>query len=136
MGLLQDKVAVITGGTRGLGLAIAQAYAKEGATVVVSSRHQAAVDPLAEALGDARGADFDRERRLPEVLVGVEVDVGPNERRDRRPEQDGGAADLGREEVAQGALEAARPGRVAAESGPRRGVVHPGSLASPGTLPR
>ncbi len=43
MGLLDGKVAVITGSTRGLGLAIAQAYAREGASVVVSSRSDEAV---------------------------------------------------------------------------------------------
>jgi len=41
---LQDKVIVITGSTRGLGLAIARACAAEGAQVVVSSRSADAVD--------------------------------------------------------------------------------------------
>lgn len=35
---LQGKIAVITGSTRGLGLAMAKAYAREGAAVVISSR--------------------------------------------------------------------------------------------------
>jgi glucose 1-dehydrogenase len=43
MGMLDEKVAVITGSTRGLGLAIAQAYAAEGAAVVISSRSAEAV---------------------------------------------------------------------------------------------
>lgn len=41
---LADKVVVITGSTRGIGLAIAQACAERGARVVISSRSQAAVD--------------------------------------------------------------------------------------------
>jgi 2,3-dihydroxy-2,3-dihydrophenylpropionate dehydrogenase len=38
MGQLDGRVAVITGGGRGIGEAIALRYAVEGATVVVSSR--------------------------------------------------------------------------------------------------
>ena len=50
MGLLQNKVAVITGSTRGLGLAIAVAYAQEGAAVVISSRTAPAVHTNVERL--------------------------------------------------------------------------------------
>ena len=49
-GILQNKVAVITGGSRGLGYAIAQAYAKEGASVVIASRTQKAVDQAVRKL--------------------------------------------------------------------------------------
>ena len=44
MGLLEGKAAVITGSSRGLGLAIAQAYAEQGAAVVLSARTLQTVD--------------------------------------------------------------------------------------------
>lgn len=46
MKTLENKVAVITGSTRGLGLAIAGAYAAEGAAVVIAGRTQATVDAV------------------------------------------------------------------------------------------
>jgi NAD(P)-dependent dehydrogenase (short-subunit alcohol dehydrogenase family) len=47
---LESKVAVITGGTRGLGLAMAQAYAREGAAVVIASRSVHSVDQAVHLL--------------------------------------------------------------------------------------
>jgi glucose 1-dehydrogenase len=58
MGVLQNKVAVITGSTRGLGFAIAQAYAREGAAVLIASRSAKSVEQAIELLKD-RGAQAD-----------------------------------------------------------------------------
>ncbi len=50
---LTDKVAIITGASKGIGKAIAHALGAHGAKVVVSSRNQEAVDEVAVELGSA-----------------------------------------------------------------------------------
>ena len=45
---LKDKVIVVTGSTRGIGRAIAKACAKEGARIVICSRHESAVKETCE----------------------------------------------------------------------------------------
>lgn len=47
---LTDKVAIVTGASKGIGAAIVQGFAELGAKVVVSSRKQAAVDEVAQRL--------------------------------------------------------------------------------------
>src|SRR6202166_3842109 len=51
MGKLQGKVAVITGGTEGIGLATAQLFVKEGAYVFITGRRQKELDEAVKAIG-------------------------------------------------------------------------------------
>jgi NAD(P)-dependent dehydrogenase (short-subunit alcohol dehydrogenase family) len=51
IGRLQDRVAIVTGGSNGIGEAIALAYAKEGALVVVADL---------EPVGQTTGSTVDR----------------------------------------------------------------------------
>ena len=52
---LDGRVAIVTGASKGIGAAIAQALAESGARVVVSSRRQEAVDEVAHAIVAAGG---------------------------------------------------------------------------------
>ena len=47
---LKGKVAVVLGGTSGIGQAIARGYAAAGAITIVSSRDQAKVDAMADEI--------------------------------------------------------------------------------------
>ncbi len=64
---LQDQSAVVTGGARGIGLAISRAYLEEGASVVIADIDPAAID---EALATLEGEGYAATR-----LMGVRLDV-------------------------------------------------------------
>jgi len=80
MQTLRGKVAIVTGGSRGIGLAIARALVAEGVNVAVtgkSAEHLAAARPLLEGAGPAAvetlQADvrqFDDMRRAVDATVG------------------------------------------------------------------
>ena len=66
---LEGKVAVITGGNSGIGLATAQRFADEGAHVFITGRRQAELDQAVKQIGHgavgvqgdvAKMADLDR----------------------------------------------------------------------------
>ncbi len=53
MGILKDKVAIVTGASRGIGKSIAQVFAREGAKVVICGRKQETLDEVAREIGPA-----------------------------------------------------------------------------------
>lgn len=79
MGLLSDKIVLITGGSKGLGFAAAMEFARNGAQVVITGRGQDALDAaVAQAAADGialeaiRGdvsAEDDCTRTVGEVLA-------------------------------------------------------------------
>jgi D-sorbitol dehydrogenase (acceptor) len=63
---LTNKIAVITGGARGIGLAIAQRYLAEGASVVVADIDRIAIDAALTTL---------QQQSPAEKIMGVELNV-------------------------------------------------------------
>ncbi|MDA1278597.1 MAG: SDR family NAD(P)-dependent oxidoreductase [Chloroflexi bacterium] len=66
---LQGKRALVTGGSRGIGKAIARTLAAEGVSIVIAARNQAALDATAAEISSESGVK----------VVGVVADTGSDE---------------------------------------------------------
>jgi len=72
------KVALVTGATKGIGLGIAQALAREGARVCVIARTEADVRLVAESLGGfGVAADVLAEEACEGAVRETESQLGP-----------------------------------------------------------
>ncbi len=79
MGFLDGKAAVVTGGSRGIGLAIARALVAEGAEVVICGRDRAVLERSASLLGPralAVPCDVGQEQQVAALFSAVEQRFG------------------------------------------------------------
>ena len=80
---LKDKVAVVTGGSVGIGLAVAQGLAKEGVNLVLCAREEARLVAAAREISETSGvravgvpADVSKSEDIERVLKSVEETFG------------------------------------------------------------
>jgi 3-oxoacyl-[acyl-carrier protein] reductase len=85
MGILKDKVALVTGSSRGIGAAIAKILAREGAKVAIHGRDESALARIAVELERAGSrvirvvADLTKFAEIEEARWKVERELGPVE---------------------------------------------------------
>jgi len=67
VGVLDNKVAIVTGSSRGIGRAIAETFVREGAHVVICGRKQESIEQVAREIGPGAKAIACHVGRLPDL---------------------------------------------------------------------
>src|SRR5260221_2047515 len=85
MGILKDKVALVTGSSRGIGAAVAKIFAREGAKVAIHGRDESALARVAAELEWTGGrvirvvADVTKFAEIEDARRQIEREFGPVE---------------------------------------------------------
>jgi glucose 1-dehydrogenase len=75
--LLKNKIALVTGSTHNIGLGIARAFAREGAKVVVHSRHEEDAKKVAQEFnGDYFAADVSQAEQVAAMFNHIRTRLG------------------------------------------------------------
>ncbi|WP_207429371.1 SDR family NAD(P)-dependent oxidoreductase [Pedobacter sp. SYSU D00535] len=77
---LEGKVALITGGGSGIGLGIAETFAKAGARVVITGRREDVLQHAVEKVGNGAcyyAQDISLQKEVPALVDKIEREVGP-----------------------------------------------------------
>ena len=67
--LLKNRVAIITGGTSGIGYSIAESFLKNGATVIVTGKNKEKINNAVENLKKNTNAKYDN------YVYGIDMDI-------------------------------------------------------------
>ena len=80
MGKLAGRIAIITGGAKGIGRAFCQRYVAEGAKVIIADIDKEAAEGLSATLGEAAHAvhlDVTSQESIDDMIAETKQTFGP-----------------------------------------------------------
>jgi NADP-dependent 3-hydroxy acid dehydrogenase YdfG len=70
---LEEKVAIITGGSSGIGLATAERFVSEGAYLFITGRRQSELDAAVKQIGKNNVTGVQGMSQIPQILIGCMI---------------------------------------------------------------